>query len=65
MASTCYRTPCGSKLPESRVERQKRTMSEGDASLLSDLIDVDLVAEAGKEEDAVTEPALAGDVVRE
>lgn len=48
-----------SKLPESRVERQKRTMSEGDASLLSDLIDVDLVAEAGKEEDAVTEPALA------
>jgi len=49
-----------SKLPESRVERQKRTMLEGDALLSSDVIDVDLVSGSTiEEETATTEPALA------
>ena len=48
-----------SKLPESRVERQNRTTSEGDSSLSSDVIDVDIVSEANDEEDAVAESSLA------
>ena len=58
MVNTCCQG-VWSKLPESRVERQNRTTSEGDSSLSSDVIDVDIVSEANDEEDAVAESSLA------